>query len=149
MNEALRKLIKRFEGFSIIPYTCPAGAKTIGWGHNIDANGLPSGIGAYLVLNGKITLEMAEQLLEDDVSRSLEDIKSLLPDFDKYSENRRNALTDWIFQLGRTKAAMFKITLKMIKDEHWDMAADNLMLSKWYKQSGKRSKEICKMLRDG
>ena len=150
MNDALRKLIKRHEGCSLIPYRCPAGKRTIGWGHNFDANPLPPAIGAYLRRNGSITVEMAEQLLEDDISIAIKGVRSLLPDFDKYSENRRNALISMCFQMGIGTLSKFTTTLRMIRDEHWGNAADNLLLSKWArKDTPKRAREVIELLRKG
>ena len=149
MNENLRKLIKRHEGLSLIPYTCPAGFKTIGWGWNFDSNPLPEDVSEYMHDNGKITAEMAEKLLDISIERAVKDCHRLFKEFDKYSDNRRDALTDMMFQMGYGTFSKFPTTLRMIRDGHWTMAAGNLQLSKWYKQSGKRSKEIVKMLRDG
>lgn len=148
-NEALQKLIKKHEGLSLIPYRCPSGALTIGYGHNFDANPLSPVLSEYVKRNGQITVEMADQLLTDDISTAIEGVKSLFPNFDKYSENRRNALVSMAFQMGVGGLSKFTTTLRMIRDGHWTMAAGNLQLSKWYKQSGKRSKEIVKMLRGG
>ncbi len=149
MNENLKKLIKRFEGCSLIPYRCPAGAKTIGWGHNIDAHGLPSGMDSHVILNGSITREMAEQLLEDDISNAIRDAKKLYPKFDTFSENRRNALTDMMFNMGLTTLSKFRISNRFVNDEMWQEAADNFALSKWAKQVKGRAKEVLKLLRDG
>ena len=149
MNENLKKLIKRFEGCSLIPYRCPAGAKTIGWGHNIDAHGLPSGMDSHVILNGSITREMAEQLLEDDISNAIRDAKKLYPKFDTFSENRRNALTDMAFNMGLTTLSKFRISNRFVNDEKWQEAADNFMQSKWARQVKGRSTTICDLLRYG
>lgn len=53
------ELIKRFEGFAAREYRCPAGKRTIGYGHVIrDGEDWPEGI----------TPESAETLLLDDIS---------------------------------------------------------------------------------
>jgi lysozyme len=150
MSDALRKLIKRHEGCSLIPYRCPAGKRTIGWGHNFDANPLPPAMGAYLRRNGSITVEMAEQLLEDDIATAITGVKSLLPDFDSYSENRQNALVSMCFQMGIGTLSKFTTTLRMIRDGDWVSAAGNLLLSKWAKKdTPKRALEVIELLRRG
>jgi len=40
----VRDLIKKHEGLRLTPYRCSAGYRTIGWGHNLDAAGEPSGL---------------------------------------------------------------------------------------------------------
>lgn len=53
------ELIKRFEGFAGREYLCPAGVRTIGYGHVVrDGEGWPDGI----------TPEAAETLLLDDIA---------------------------------------------------------------------------------
>ena len=49
------ELTKQFEGLRLKPYNCPSGHLTIGYGHNLEANG--------------ITLEIAEELLKTDLGR--------------------------------------------------------------------------------
>ena len=148
MSDA-KALIKKHEGISLIPYRCPAGFRSIGYGYNFDANPLPDDIREYLNRNGKITIEMSERLLDSMVEVAVSDCKSLYPTFDGFSKNRRNALIDWLYNIGKGTAKKFVTTNRMINDGDWDAAADNLALSKWYKQVGRRGKEICALLREG
>ncbi len=150
MNENLRKLIKRHEGFSIIPYRCPAHKLTVGWGWNIDNNPLPEDVAEYLKQNGKITVEMAERLLDISLERSVADARKLYKNFDEASENRQVALASMLFQMGATTMSGFVDTNPMIRRGEWDAAADNLLKSKWArKDTPKRAKEVIKLLRDG
>ena len=149
MNEALRKLIKRHEGLSLIPYRCPSGFLTIGYGWNFDANPLPQAIADHLKERGSITPAMADELLDLAIERSIEDCRHLYPKFDTFSENRRNALTDMAFNMGYGTLSKFRISNRFVNDEMWQEAADNFALSKWAKQVKGRSKEVLKMLRDG
>jgi len=149
MNENLRKLIKRFEGCSLIPYKCPAGRTTIGYGWNVEFNPLPPDIDAHLKEHGSITKAMAEELLDLAIEWSIEDCRHLYPKFDTFSENRRNALTDMAFNMGYGTLSKFRISNRFVNDEMWQEAADNFALSKWAKQVKGRSKEVLKMLRDG
>ena len=149
MNDALRKLIKRHEGCSLIPYKCPAGRTTIGYGWNVESNPLPPDIDAHLKEHGSITKAMAEELLDLAIEWSIEDCRHLYPKFDTFTENRRNALTDMAYNMGLYTLSAFRISNKFVNDEMWQEAADNFALSKWAKQVKGRSKEVLKMLRDG
>jgi lysozyme len=149
MNENLRKLIKRHEGLSLIPYTCPAGFNSIGWGWNFAVNPLPPDINAHLKAHGSITKGMAEELLDIAVSRSINDCRRLYPDYDSYSQNRRNALTDMMYNMGYTTLSKFKISNKYVREQKWEQAADAFMQSKWYRQVGRRGVTICDLLRYG
>jgi lysozyme len=149
MNENLRKLIKRHEGLSLIPYTCPAGFNSIGWGWNFAVNPLPPDINTHLKAHGSITKAMAEELLGIAVSRSIADCRRLYPDFDSYSENRRNALTDMMYNMGYGTLSKFRISNRFVREQKWQEAADNFMQSKWARQVKGRSTTICDLLRYG
>jgi lysozyme len=148
-NDKLRKLIKRFEGCSLIPYKCPAGRTTIGYGWNVESNPLPPDIDAHLKEHGSITKAMAEELLDIAVSRSIADCRRLYPDFDSYSENRRNALTDMMYNMGYGTLSKFRISNRFVREQKWQEAADNFMHSKWARQVKSRAITVCDLLRYG
>lgn len=145
----LREMIKRHEGYSNKPYSCPAGKKTIGYGHNIDANILPSDISAYLKENGKITPEMADALLDIDIKMADASCHRIFPKFDEFSENRRTALTDFLFNVGERTARTFKNTISLINQGLWEAASRNMEKSLWFDQVGNRSREIVGMIKEG
>lgn len=149
MNEALRKLIRNHEGYSPIVYKCPAGKRTICFGFNLDAHKLPDDIAAYLAEHGSVQREMCERLLGILLEVAIADCRALYPAYDSFSENRRNALADWLYNIGMRVAKQFVTTNRLINDGLWVEAAMNLEKSKWYRQVGRRGKAICKMLRDG
>ena len=149
MNDALRKLIKRHEGLSLIPYKCPAGALTIGYGWNVDSHPLPTDISTHLKARGSITKAMAEELLDIAIQRSINDCRRLYPDYDSYSENRRNALADMMYNMGYTTLSKFKISNKYVREQKWEQAADAFKESKWYRQVGQRGPRVCDLLRYG
>ena len=81
-------LITKFEGFSSVPYICPAGVLTIGFGHT---HGVKKG--------DKITKEYALDLLKLD----LEPIISILDDYNlkyNWTNNEYNALCSFGYNLG-------------------------------------------------
>ena len=112
MNERLRKLVKRHEGFSLIPYKCPAGFNAIGWGWNYDCNPLPDDVFEYMHEHGKITVEMAERLLDISIKIMLENCRKLYPEFDSFSENRKNVLCDFVLNVGYPTASQWTAPLE-------------------------------------
>jgi lysozyme len=148
MNENLRKLVRKHEGYSPIPYKCPAGKRTICYGYNLDAHTLPSDIAEYLAEHGSLQREMCERLLDLLLEDAIANCRTLYPAYDSYSENRRNALADWLYNIGLGTAKQFVTTNRLIRDGLWVQASLNLEKSKWYKQVGKRGKTICRMLRE-
>ena len=149
MLEDLKKLLIKHEGYKKEPYRCSANKLSVGVGHNVDANGLPEDIQAYLDENGFITDEMIDLLLETDISIAAADCRELYPNFDLFSDNRQMALIDFLFNVGRSTASSFKNTNRAINEERWSDAADNFTKSLWYKQVKNRAVTIVSMIRKG
>ena len=63
--------LKYREGYKPIMYLCPAGFKTIGYGHNIDANGT--------VDKDTIQYSRASELLHQDLQKQYEEVRRELP----------------------------------------------------------------------
>ncbi len=156
----IRDIIKRHEGYSSMPYKCPAGKRTIGWGHNIDARPLPKDIEGYLAANSYILPEHAERLLDQDISMATHDCRSIYPGFDGFSETRRAALVDFVFNVGSTVAMKFKKMRAAIGKGDWNEAAHQVNDSEYWRELGgdpagtddgklERPEEIAQMLRVG
>lgn len=145
----LRELLIKHEGWRNKPYLCSAGFWTIGVGHNFDANPLPKDMADYLEQNGRITDEMVEQLLRDDIQVAISDCKRLYPEFDSFSENRRNALVDFLFNVGYKTAKTFVRTNNAVNSADWTLAAAYMAHSLWYAQVGSRAITITSMISEG
>jgi lysozyme len=145
----LKELLIKHEDYKLIPYRCTKGKLTIGIGHNIDANGLPDDIQAYLEEYGQITDEMVDILFDMDMANTMDDVVKLYPDFDNFSENRQAALIDFVFNVGLTTARQFINTNKAINDERWNDAAEGFKKSLWYRQVGNRGDDIVEMIKEG
>jgi len=145
----LKEQLKLHEGYKLKPYTCPAGFRTIGVGHNYDANPLPEAIAQHLDACGSITGEMADQLLGQDIAAARRNCEKLYPRFKEFSEVRQSALIDMMFNMGYRTMRSFKTTNLLINSNNWRGAADNLVKTKWYRQVKGRAKTVCAMLREG
>ncbi len=149
MMADLLDMIRRHEGLRLSPYFCPGGHKTLAYGWNLDANQLPEDIAACLRVYGRITYDMAERLLNISVDTATRQARGIYPGFDDFTENRRNALVDFVFNLGAGGALKFKKMRAAIADGDWDRAADCMIQSKWFRQVGNRSREIVGLIREG
>jgi len=149
ITDDLRNLLIRHEGLRLKSYQCPAGKRTIGVGHNMDANPLPDMIQHQLDTFGSITEDMAYALLDDDLQTAIKDCQFLYRDFEKFSAARRNALVDFLFNVGRRTARTFERTNRAINRGDWEAAAQGFEKSLWFRQVGFRGPEIVKMIREG
>jgi GH24 family phage-related lysozyme (muramidase) len=145
----LKALIKGNEGYSSFMYECGAHTRTIAWGHNIDANGLPRDIEIYVGMYGVITPTMAERLLDMDIAVAIKSCKLLYPEFDEFSESRQMALIDFVFNVGYKTATAFTNTNNAITEGRWEDAAKGLENSAWYSQVKNRAKKDVAMIREG
>ena len=123
---------------------------TIGVGHNFDDNPLPNDIKKSLEQFGKIDDEQIDRLLNQDIRYAVHDCQVLFPSFNEFSDNRRMALIDWMFQLGFRGVRNFKKAVKAINAEDWELAARNMAESAWAReQTPKRAKEVIELIRVG
>lgn len=134
-DETLLEMLKRHEGLENYPYLCPAGSMTIGYGRNLEANGISD--------------EEAMILLVHDLDNALKDVNRVFPNFHKMTKNRRNALTNMMFNLGYQRFLTFRKMISAILDSDWDRASEEAKHSKWFKQVRTRGAEIVKMLEAG
>ena len=148
-NQKLKKLITGHEGKRAAPYKCPAGAMTIGVGWNMDANPLPKRQRDHLKQYGFITESMIDELLNISIERAEGDCMRLFPEFEKFDETRRMALTDFVFQLGFTRASRFVHAIAAINTGRWEDAAAHMLDSAWAKQTRRRALKITEMIEIG
>lgn len=138
ISTGLVNMLKRHEGFRGQIYKDSVGISTIGYGHNIEAREAEFTEG--------VTEDAAEQLLLTDIGQAQTDIRSIFPNFSDFSEDRQNALTDMMFNLGKTRFSGFKKMIAAVNEDDWEEAAAQAKDSKWHKQVGRRSIEIEKLL---
>ena len=77
--------IRRYEGFSKLPYKCPTGHLTIGYGHNLE-----HGISANAALF----------ILQEDLTRAERAVKDAFPWWWKLDDARQFVLVDMAFNMG-------------------------------------------------
>jgi lysozyme len=83
-------LIKEFEGFSPVPYKCPAGKNTIGYGHVIEAK-------PFLT---HITQEEAELILRKELERIEVYLNSVIKKDVKVTQGMFDAMASLVFNWG-------------------------------------------------
>lgn len=130
----LKQSIKKNEGLELKPYLCTKGKLTIGYGRNLEQNG--------------ITEREAEILLENDLLNLKLELEDKLPIFKKLNNVRRNVLLEMAFQLGTPNLLKFKKTFEYLKNDDYEKASEEMLNSKWHEelkaydmQNGKKSNE--------
>jgi len=133
----LRDLIKKHEGLRLKPYHDSTGNLSIGYGRNLKANGISE-------------LE-AEFMLTEDIHKATLDLWSVLGDDVVWSlsDNRYNAFIDMMFNLGRSRFLTFKKMIAAAKIGDFEEAAEQMLDSKWARQTKSRAIELSEMVRLG
>jgi lysozyme len=147
--EKLKEMLRRHEGLCLSPYFCSKNHKTIGYGWNMEANPLPADYASCLRMTGAITEDMAERLLNISITTATDDCRAIYPGLDGFTEARKAALIDFMFNVGATIAMKFKKMRAAVKVGDWDRAAGELYDSEWRRQVGGRAEEIIGMVRVG
>jgi lysozyme len=145
----VRDFITRHEGRKDKPYKCPAGFKTIGAGWNMDANPLPGDIRDYLRAHGRILDEHIDRLLTMSINTAASDCKRLFPLFENFSDNRKMALIDFVFQLGQGGAGKFVRMIAAVNSGRWEDAAREMRDSNYYRQVPGRAEEVIDLIKEG
>jgi lysozyme len=131
--EALRNLIARHEGLSLVPYRCSEGKLTIGYGRCLDELG--------------ITKREASMMLNNDIIRVHGELDKAYVWFRRMSPIRQMAIMSMNFNLGITKFRKFHKMISALALSQWDRAAIECLDSRWAKQVGDRAIEIATMIK--
>lgn len=123
------------EGEKLFPYVDTVGKTTVGVGRNLTDVG--------------ISKEESRILLANDIKKVVAGLDAALPWWDSLSEARQRVLADMAFNLGLKGLLGFKNTLALIQRGDYDEAADNMLLSKWATQVGRRATTLAGMMRRG
>lgn len=129
-------LIEKYEGFSAVPYLCPANKWTIGFGNTFYADGHPVASG-----DAALTKEQARILMQNVLSVSFEPaINRLLPEV---SQNQYDALVCFAYNVGTGNLASSTLLKKLKAGE--PCSAEFL---RWNKAGGKELAGLTKRRQD-
>jgi lysozyme len=106
-------LAKTFEGFRPVPYMCPAGIPTIGWG----ATMYPDGRRVTLE-DPPVSMDAADELLMWELQRCAGQVLTLCPVL-AMNEDRLGAIVDFTFNLGSGRLRASTLRRKINKGA-WD-----------------------------
>ena len=148
--ERIKEQLLRHEGLRLKPYRCTAGKLTIGIGRNLDDCGI-SQTEAYVLLENDIQ-NCEKQLLDEipEIYNPLDEVRKsvLLNMCISIPQSRFASLREPCY-LGINGLLGFKNTLVFVKAGDWERAANNMLVSRWAKQVGRRAIELSELMRKG
>lgn len=133
--------LRRHEGLRLEPYKCSEGYLTIGFGRNIETNGISEAEAEFMLSNDLIA---CEKELKDEGW------------YNQLDETRRAVVLNMAFNLGKPKLMQFKKFIGALSDDDYETASkemitgsDGVSESKWASQVGKRAYELAEQMRTG
>lgn len=130
-RDRLKALVMKHEGLRLRPYKDTVGKLSIGYGRNLDDTG--------------ISEAEAEYLLDNDIARSVRDCRGF-PWFNGLSDARQNVVASMVFNMGLSRFIQFKRLISAIENQQWDVAANEMLSSKWAGQVGRRAVELSNIM---
>lgn len=134
-QEELLKQLKKHEGLVLKPYKCTANKLTIGYGHNLEDNGLSK--------------TACEFILFEDIDEAKKNLYAVFTKkfFENLSNNQKIALIDMMFNLGISRFLTFKKFIQAVKNKDFIKASAEIINSKAYQQNKKRYQKLSEQIK--
>lgn len=130
----LRKQLERHEGLRLKPYRDTVGKLTVGYGRNLDDMG--------------ITRSEADFMLDNDIERVQRELETI-DEYVDLSQIRQTVISNMVYNLGFRGVLQFKKMWTAISQGNYDLAAVEMLNSKWQQQVGGRAEELAEIMRSG
>jgi lysozyme len=123
-------LIKKHEGFNGMPYNDSLDIPTIGYGTKLP-----------------LDEEESELLLKHRLNKKINELIELEPFYKELPQTVRVVIADMAYQLGVGGVLKFKKMWSALKNRDYQKASEEMLDSKWAKQTPKRAKELAEIIR--
>ena len=131
--EDLLKRIKHHEGFRSRVYKCTEGYDTIGYG--------------FAIKDLELDEDIAEEILMRKVEKLIKRVRSKFDWLDSVPHEVQGVLVEMSYQMGLSSVLKFKRALKFMEHQNWERAAEEMLMSKWHRQTPNRAKELSNIIR--
>ena len=132
--EDLLKKIKEHEGFRSRVYKCTEGYDTIGYG--------------FAVKDLELDEDIAEEILLRKLEKLIQRVRAKFKWLDTVPHEVQGVLVNMSYQMGVNGVSKFKKALHAMQMFQWKIAADELMDSRWARQTPNRAKELSNIIRN-
>lgn len=131
----LLQQIKEHEGLVLKPYKCTANKLTIGYGHNLEDNGLSK--------------TACEFILSEDIDEAKKNLYAVFTRkfYESLNDNQKIALIDMMFNLGLSRFLTFKKFIQAVKNKDFIKASAEIINSRAYQQNKSRYKKLSEQIK--
>ena len=126
--------IKAHEGCRLRPYKDSEGILTVGYGRNLES--VP------------FSESEVDLMFSHDLKRAKTGAESIYV-YEHLNEVRQGVLIEMVFQMGVTGVGKFKKFLSAALQCQWDVARDEMLDSKWAKQTPARASRLASIFKRG
>jgi lysozyme len=130
----LRSQLERHEGLRLRVYQCTEGYNTIGYGRNLDQNG--------------ISREEADFMLTADIEAVERELKTV-DEYVALDPIRQTVIANLCFNVGFRGLMQFKRMWAAIGKKNYVAAEREMLNSKWARQVGSRATQLAEIMRTG
>jgi lysozyme len=136
-DDQIMAMIQGHEGYEDHVYLDTEDKATCGWGH-------------LLAVGTKVPEAAALAFFDQDFRVASADYLSLMREYNlNLNGVRRAILIDMLFNMGLTRVRRFVLMIKALQNEDWEWAAEEMVDSRWYRQTKTRAKKLVQMMREG
>jgi lysozyme len=137
-----KKRIRAHEGIIMEVYSDSLGLKTLGIGHLLTSkDNFEEGV--------TYPMEVINKLFEEDYNIAFNNAHDLIEDKDiPYDPMVESVLIEMAFQLGLPRLKKFKKFIQGLQEEDYKKAADEMIDSRWAKQTPARAYELSTLIRN-
>ena len=144
MRERLREILEREEGVKYEIYLDHLGIPTCGVGHML----IPEDEEHGCEVGTPVSEERVAALFEADLKIVEDDCWQLFDHYEHLPDNIQLVCAAMAFQLGRSRLSGFRKFRAAISEGRWSDAADEMIDSRWYKQTTARAERMIALVRD-
>ena len=141
--DRLRKQLEIDEGVKYEIYNDHLGYPTFGIGHLVRSDdpehGSPVGT--------EVSKDRVAEAFDSDIESVLSDCRKLYPNIDDLPEEAQQIIANMMFNLGRPRLSKFKGMKRGVDARDWNVAADEMVDSAWYRQVPNRAKRLVARMR--
>ena len=141
--EKLQEELENDEGCKYEIYNDHLGYPTFGIGHLILDSDPEHGSST----GTEVSEDRVKEAFENDVVGVVSDCETLYPDFEELPEEAQRIIANMMFNMGRTRLSKFKGMKYGVNTRDWNMAADEMVDSSWYKQVTNRADRLIERMR--
>jgi lysozyme len=136
-QDNVKDMIRKHEGYREEIYEDSVGVLTCGWGHALHKG-------------SRVNHKINELFFDQDFKKATSDASRLIYNYDlMLNAQRRAVLTDMMFNLGYAGVEKFKRFIAAMELSLWQLAAAEMMDSKWARQVGKRAVYLSDIMHTG